>query len=108
MQLQQRFIDWVKSTHTGQKPVFLGGAIQEDVTSCFRVEDSTTTVVHNLKCTHEEADDRMMYHVNHAVQADFKKIIVASPDTDVFVNLVHHFKIISLLGPTDAKSRCFP
>ena len=33
-----------------------------------------------------------MYHINHAIQKEsFKKIIVASSDTDIFVNLVHRF-----------------
>ena len=46
----------------------------------------------SLKCFHEEADDHMMIHVNHAVRINnFRKVIVASPDTDVFANLVYHF-----------------
>ena len=45
-----------------------------------------------LKCNHEEADDRILFHVNHGVRtAGFSKIVIASPDTDVFVNSVHHF-----------------
>jgi len=92
MQLQQSFIDWIQKTYDGQIPIFLGGAIKEDITSCYKLENSTTTTQNRLKCMHEEADDRMMFHINHAIQIDrFKKIIVASPDTDVFVNLVHHF-----------------
>ena len=45
-----------------------------------------------LKCDHEETDDRTMFHVNHAVTVEnFKRIIVASADTDVFVCLMCHF-----------------
>ena len=45
-----------------------------------------------LKCFHEEADDRMLIHVNHAVRVkNFRNVIVASSDTDLFVNLVYHF-----------------
>ena len=32
-----------------------------------------------LKCAHEEADDRIMYHVNHAVSVEnFQHVVVAS------------------------------
>jgi len=92
MQLQQSFINWMQTTYKDQKPVYLGGAIKEDITSCCRLQNSFTAIQNSLKCMHEEADDRMMFHIHHAIQiGSFKKIIVASPDTDVFVNLVHHF-----------------
>ena len=46
-----------------------------------------------LKCDHEEADDRIMFHINHAVIIDqFHKVIVASADTDVFICLMYHFR----------------
>ena len=46
----------------------------------------------SLKCDHEEADDRIMFHINQSVKEDrFEKIIIASPDTDVFVCSVKHF-----------------
>ena len=34
----------------------------------------------------------MLIHINHAVRVkNFWKVTVASPDTDVFANLVYHF-----------------
>ena len=55
----------------------------------FRGRASTEEV---LKCTHEEADDRIFFHVNDGIKRDnFTKTVVASPDTDVFVNAVYHF-----------------
>ena len=45
-----------------------------------------------LKCTHEEADDTIFFHVNDGIKRNnFTKIVVASPDTDVLVNAVYHF-----------------
>ena len=40
----------------------------------------------------EKVDDRMLIHVNHAVRVkNFRKIIIASPDTGIFFNLVYEF-----------------
>ena len=92
MQLQQAFIEWMKETYHGSKQIFLGGANKENITTCYKIENSITTTEARLTCTHEEADDRLMYHITHAVRvACFRRVIVASPDTDVFTNLVHHF-----------------
>ena len=92
MQLQQIFITWLRDTYSGEKPVYLGGAIPDDITSCIKICGDHTSSQRLLKCFHEEADDRMLFHVNHAVRVkNFHKVIVASPDTDVFVNLVYHF-----------------
>ena len=45
-----------------------------------------------LKCTHEEPEGRVFFHVNDDIKRDdFIKIAVASPDTDVFVNVVYDF-----------------
>ena len=92
MQLQQAFIEWMKETYHGSKQIFLGGANKENITTCYKIENSITTTEARLTCTHEEADDRLMYHITHAVRvACFRRVIVVSPDTDVFTNLVHHF-----------------
>ena len=48
-----------------------------------------------LECSHEKADDRIMFHVNHAVKiGNFRSIAIASPDTDVLVAAIHHYKFI--------------
>ena len=92
MQFQQSFIDWVVANNDTGKPLFLGGANKEDMTSCLKVYNDNPTPQHFLKCTHEEADDRLMLHITHAVNIEnFTKVIVASSDTDILVNLVHHY-----------------
>ena len=45
-----------------------------------------------LGCKHQEADDRLLLHVQHATCAEsFKWVIVASADTDVLICLLYHF-----------------
>ena len=43
--------------------------------------------IDELCCDHEEADTRMMLHASHPSQ--FENVVIKSPDTDVFVLLVH-------------------
>jgi hypothetical protein len=54
----------------------------------------------DLYCSHEEADTRMLLHAMHADNEFGRKntkgrIIVKSPDTDVFVLCVHFFPSMS-------------
>ena len=92
MQLQKIFIKWMTDTYNGATPVYLGGANYDDMTSCLKISNSQVSQQPLLKCNHEEADDRILFHVNHGVRiAGFSKIVIASPDADVFVNAVHHY-----------------
>ena len=46
----------------------------------------------SLKCSYDEADDRIMYHLNHAVRTDhFTCAHVVSGDTDILVSLMYHY-----------------
>ena len=67
---QQFFIKWVKETYTGKNSVYLGGSHIDDMTACLRVSNGHVTSEYLLKCNHEEADDRIMYHINHGVKVD--------------------------------------
>ena len=92
MQFQQSFIFWVVANNDTGKALFLGSANKENMTSCLKVYNYNLTPQHFLKCAHEEADDRLMLHITHAVNIEnFTKVIVASSDTDILVNLVHHY-----------------
>ena len=74
------------------KQIFLGGSHKEDETRCFSLCNRTVKAEPLLKCTHEEADDRVLFHVNHAVNVGrFGSVVVASSDTDIFVSAAHHF-----------------
>ena len=45
-----------------------------------------------LECSHEETDDRIMFHLNHAVKiGNFRSIAIASLDTNVLFAAIHHY-----------------
>ena len=48
--------------------------------------------VSSLRNDHEEADDRMMYHLNQLIKDEgFEKVVIASADADIFICAVYHF-----------------
>ncbi|KAG1668335.1 hypothetical protein GQR58_017921 [Nymphon striatum] len=56
------------------------------------VNAGTETQIAELASNQEEADDRIMFHINDgAVKHGVQLVLVDSPDTDVFVNLIFHF-----------------
>ena len=57
-----------------------------------RISGNESSLEPLLLCYHEEADDRLMYHANHAIKVDrISKIIIASSDTDVLTCAVYQF-----------------
>ena len=92
MQLDQIFISWVLENYKGSRPIFLGGANRDDITSCIMISNGIASSQQLLKCDNEEADDWMLFHADHTIKTEnFTKIIFVSPDTDVLVSAVHHF-----------------
>ena len=62
-----------------------------------------------LKSNHEEADDRILFHINQAVVVDhFNRVIVASADTDVFVWMDFDLKELWILSGQGRSSREIP
>ena len=47
--------------------------------------------VEELKCQHEEADARMIFHLYHIATGYGQRIAVRSNDTDVLLLLLHHY-----------------
>ena len=92
VRLQQFFIKWIFEYYKGKEPVYLGGSHPDKMTGCVKLLAEVTSWERLLQCDHEEADDRMMFHLNHAIKVDkFQKVVIASPDTDVFICSVYHF-----------------
>ena len=93
--LQQVFIQWIIEDIANKdfnKQLFLGGSHKEGDTLCFSVCNGAVTAERLLECTHEEADDRVLFHVKHAVKVGrFGSVAIASPETDIFVSATHHF-----------------
>ena len=50
----------------------------------FKINHDSVSTVENIKSIHEEADTRMILYANHASNS-YDRILVASPDTVVFV-----------------------
>ena len=50
----------------------------------FKINHNFASLVQNLKSNHEEADTRMILHAKHANNS-YDRILVASPDTDIFL-----------------------
>ena len=55
-----------------------------DGDNVFKINQDSVSLVENLKSNHEEADIRMTLHAKHASNSH-DRILIASPDTDVFV-----------------------
>ena len=89
---KNQFINWIKHKYTNNSSLYLGGSHSEDQYKCVLLKGPTETSIRLLYCLHEEADDRIMYHVTHSVKVDkVSKVVVASADTDVFIVLVHNY-----------------
>ena len=65
----------------------------------YKLANCAVTDVPALKCSYDEADDRIMFHLNHAVKTEhFSFAHVASGDTDIFVCLMYHHLNWQLYG----------
>ena len=89
-QLQSFFIKWIYEKYDKDYPVYLGGCIPGDIRGCVNVCSRVVLNIPAMKCGHEGADN-ILFHINHAIKGEnYTKIIVASPDTDVFVSCLFH------------------
>lgn len=52
-------------------------------------------MIDELKCDHEEADTRMAFNVHHAASSGFENISIRSPDTDIFIIMLHVCSLVS-------------
>ena len=64
---------------------------------CYSLINRFVTEERLLECTHEEADDRIFFHANHAIKVGrYSSVVIASPDTDIFVAATHHCNKLNL------------
>ena len=90
-ELQLFFIKWICEKYDKDFPLCLGGCVPGDITACVKVSSYVVSDVPVMKCGHEEADNRILFHNNHAIKDEnYTKIIVPSPDMDVFVSCLFH------------------
>ena len=80
------FIRHIIETYKNQKPIYLGGSHDSDVITCVKVSEGRTKMIRLLKCAHEEADDRIMYH---AISVEnFQHVVVAFADRCIYIIVV--------------------
>ena len=99
IQLQQFFQSYVKTTYNGNTPIILGGCLTGDNHGCmivYKTANDSNAYMHteplaNLSCSHEEADVRIIYHIQQCITGVKNKVVVATEDTDVVVSLMYHY-----------------
>ena len=90
-QLQPFFIKWICEKYDKDNPLFLGACVPGDITGCAKICSHVVSDVPAMKFGHEETDNRILFHINRAIEDEnYTKIIVASSDTDVFVSCLFH------------------
>ena len=87
---QAFYVEWLTTNYTDTKPLYLGISPQS-----WFVSAGHASVFPRLNCTHEEADDRMIFHVQDIIShcSGPTSITLSSGDTDVFVCLLYHFTV---------------
>ncbi len=87
---QAFYVKWLTTNYHGFKPLYLGISPQ-----AWLVSADSASLFPRLNCTHEEADDRMMFHVQDIVshRSGPTSVMLSSGDTDIFVCLLYHFTV---------------
>lgn len=73
-----------------QQEVFLAGGFKDGMKTASCTQGHCV-IVPPLRSDHEEADTRLLLHAKHASQTH-RRIVIRSPDTDVAVLCIAHFK----------------
>ena len=91
--LQMFFINWLLKFYKDDRPVYLGGSVPGDITGCIQIIGGISGNCLDLKCDREEADEQILYHINHAIQYEsYTKVVLAATDTDIFISLLYHYQ----------------
>ncbi len=92
---QAFYVEWLTTNYKDVKPLYLGISPQS-----WLVSAGHASLFPRLNCTHEEADDRMMFHVQDILShcSGPTSITLSSGDTDVFVCLLYHFTVKILVS----------
>ena len=72
--------------HAKNSKKFIGKDVYVTVKDkCYKITQSGSEEIEELKTTQEEADTRLIFHAKHAAKAGYKCLIIISDDTDVLV-----------------------
>ena len=70
------YITWVLLKYTGEKPIYLGESLTEDICGCLKIVRGHLSTKPSLRCEHEQADDRLTFHIDDAVRSCYKKATI--------------------------------
>ena len=91
------FIKWLLSQDTSRKTIYFGGSHKSDQNICILA--STAKAEPLLRCFHEKAEDRIMYHLSHTIQTyKYRSVIILSPDTDAPVCVIYNYSHLLYFG----------
>ena len=79
--------DWKSSkydTLVGNRTIYLAYG-----TECYHFDNRRWSGIEELSSDQEEVDTRMLLHSKHASNGNYEKIIIHTPDTDVFILMVY-------------------
>ena len=96
---QAFYVEWLTTNYNGIKKLYL-----VIYSKTWLVSGGHASAFPRLDCTHEEADDRMMIHVQDILhhRSHATSITLLLGDTDVFVCLLYHFSTNwRYRGPTE-------
>ena len=89
VRLQEYVFKWMLQNVVSEKEIIFGGVNGGE---CRKLLAGIESEITELSSNQEEADDRIMFHINDiVVKHGVQSVLVDSPDTDVFVNLIFHF-----------------
>ena len=93
LKFEQVFIKWMLQNFKDPRPFYFGGAYKSCIQRCVKLTNGNYHEVNCLKCPQEEADDRIMIHIDNSLRSStgFKNIVIASADTDVMVSVLYHY-----------------
>lgn len=93
--LQFYFFEWVSHKEAVDKSkftIFIGGVLKGNRQMCFTLKNGIIEENLSLVSDHEEADDRILFHIFHIIKTSTSsEIVICSTDTDVFVNALFHY-----------------
>ena len=87
---QAFYVEWLTTNYQGTKRLYLGISPK-----AWMVSAGCASLFPRLNCTHKEADDRMMFHVQDILshRSGPTSITLLSGDMDVFVCLLYHITV---------------
>ena len=90
-QIQNYLKSWMINLHcVSDKEIYFGGVEEMHYT---KLAAGETQHCSELTSNQEEADDRILFHINHGYNSNnIKSVLVVSPDTDIFAGLLCHFR----------------